>query len=185
MNRIEQTYLIAAPLEEVWRALTDPEVIATWSGASASYTAEPNMEYSLWDGSIGGRILEVEPNKRLKKTWKPDNWQRDDSVVTFLLTPVAGGTRVDLLHENVEESDFEGTREGWDLYYLGAIKRMYEQAGADSGRMPKKATPRAKPTAKKTAPKKKNVAKKQVAVKAKKATPKKKVAKKKSSKQAK
>lgn len=126
MNRIEQSYLIAAPLEEVWSALTDPTVIKEWSGATATYAAQPDMEYSLWDGSIAGRILEVEPKKRLYKTWKPDTWTRDDSVVTFFLTPVKGGTRVDLVHENVQESDFEGTSEGWNQYYLGAIQRMFE-----------------------------------------------------------
>lgn len=127
MNRIEQSYLIAAPLEEVWSALTDPTVIKEWSGATATYAAQPDMEYSLWDGSIAGRILEVEPKKRLYKTWKPDTWTRDDSVVTFFLTPVKGGTRVDLVHENVQESDFEGTSEGWNQYYLGAIQRMFER----------------------------------------------------------
>ena len=93
MDRIEQSYLIAAPLEDVWAALTDPALIEKWSGANAKYVAQPNVEYSLWDGSIGGRILEVEHHKRLYKTWKPDNWARTDSVVTFLLSPARGGTR--------------------------------------------------------------------------------------------
>jgi uncharacterized protein YndB with AHSA1/START domain len=136
MDRIEQSYLIAAPLEDVWAALTDPALIEKWSGANAKYVAQPNVEYSLWDGSIGGRILEVEPHKRLYKTWKPDNWTRTDSVVTFLLSPARGGTRVDLVHENVEESDFEGTSEGWNVYYLGAIQRMFERKKPSSS--PKK-----------------------------------------------
>ena len=136
MDRIEQTYLIAAPLEDVWTALTDPALIKKWSGANAKYVAQPNVEYSLWDGSIAGTILEVEPHKRLHKTWKPENWTRTDSVVTFLLSPARGGTRIDLVHENVEESDFEGTSEGWNVYYLGAIQRMLERRKSSSS--PKK-----------------------------------------------
>ncbi|MBI5653836.1 MAG: SRPBCC domain-containing protein [Chloroflexi bacterium] len=126
MNTIKQTYEIAATPAQVWRALTDPKVIRKWSDADAIFPLEPGAAYSLWDGTIGGQIVEVVPRKKLAQTWKPENWTRDDSVVTFTLTPVSKGTRVDLLHENVEEWDFEGTREGWDAYYLGAIKRMLE-----------------------------------------------------------
>jgi uncharacterized protein YndB with AHSA1/START domain len=126
MNTIKQTYLINAAPKLVWQALTDPEIIEEWSGADAEFVPEPKTEYSLWDGSICGVIISVTPNKKLVQTWKPDNWTVDDSVVTFTLIPDGAGTRVDMVHENVEEFDFEGTEEGWDLYYLGAIKRMLE-----------------------------------------------------------
>ena len=126
MNTIKQTYEIAATPAQVWRALTNPKVIRKWSDADADFPLEPGAMYSLWDGSIGGKIVEVVPRKKLAQTWKPENWTIEDSVVTFTLTPVAKGTRVDLLHENVEEWDFEGTSAGWDAYYLGAIKRMLE-----------------------------------------------------------
>jgi uncharacterized protein YndB with AHSA1/START domain len=126
MNTISQTYEIAATPARVWRALTDPKMIRQWSDADADFSLEPGALYSLWDGSIGGEIVAVVPRKKLVQTWKPDNWTIENSVVTFTLTPIAQGTRVDLVHENVEDWDFEGTSAGWDEYYLGAIKRMLE-----------------------------------------------------------
>ena len=54
MNKIEQTYDIAATLAEVWRALTDPKIIEEWSGADAVFPLQAGADYSLWDGSIGG-----------------------------------------------------------------------------------------------------------------------------------
>ncbi len=143
MDRIEQTYIIAGTPEEVWEALTNPELIPQWSGAPATYTPEPEAEYSLWGGDIGGRVVQVEPGQRLVQTWQPTSWQRDDSVVTFLLTPTDEGTRVDLVHDNVEESDYAGTTEGWDIYYLGPIKKMIE------GRAPQQPTPKKRAPAKK------------------------------------
>lgn len=127
MKNIRQSYLIAALPAEVWRALTDPKMIQVWSGADAVFEPTVGAAYELWDGSFCGKIVEVVPNQKLVQTWQPDYWERDDSVVTFTLTPVGGKTRVDLLHENVEAFDYEGTREGWDLYYLGAIKQMLEE----------------------------------------------------------
>jgi uncharacterized protein YndB with AHSA1/START domain len=125
MDTIKQTYLINASPAEVWRALTDPEVIEAWSDADAEFEPVVGAEYTLWDGSICGEIVEVVPRQKLVQTWQPDSWERDDSVVTFTLTPVGKKTRVDLLHENVGDSDYEGTNEGWDVYYLGAIKRLF------------------------------------------------------------
>jgi uncharacterized protein YndB with AHSA1/START domain len=139
MNRIEQTYLIAASPDKVWRALTDPTVIEVWSDADAEFEPVVGAEYGLWDGSIVGEIVEVAPRKKLAQTWQPDSWERADSVVTFTLKAVGEKTRVDLLHENVEEWDYEGTRVGWDIYYLGAIKRMLEKKSAKKVRSAKAA----------------------------------------------
>jgi len=125
VDTIKQTYMINASPAEVWRALTDPEVIELWSDADAEFEPVVGAEYALWDGSICGEIVEVVPRQKLVQTWQPDNWERDDSIVTFTLTPVGKKTRVDLLHENVEDSDYAGTSEGWDVYYLGAIKRLF------------------------------------------------------------
>ncbi len=169
MNTIKQTYVIAATPEEVWRALTDPAIIREWSGAAAHYPLEVGAPYSLWDGDIVGEIVEIAPGERLIQTWKPTDWTRQDSVVRFTLVPEEGTTLVDLVHENVEESDYEGTTEGWDIYYLGAIKRMLEEHKAKPqaramarrpvksakvkavGKSAAKNKTRAKPTAKKRA----------------------------------
>ena len=151
MDTIKQTYLINASPAEVWRALTDPEVIEAWSNADAEFEPVVGAEYALWDGSICGEIVEVTPRKKLVQTWQPDNWERTDSVVTFKLTPVGKKTRVDLLHENVEAFDYAETCEGWDLYYLGAIKRMFDAKGAKKT----KAAKGKKAAKKKTAPRKK------------------------------
>jgi len=162
MDTIKQTYLINASPAEVWRALTDPEVIEVWSDADAEFEPRVGAEYALWDGSICGEIVEVVPRQKLVQTWQPDNWERDDSVVTFALTRVGKKTRVDLLHENVEDSDYDGTNEGWNLYYLGAIKRMLNAKPAKKVRNTK--TAKKKKAAKgKTAAKKRVAARKKLA----------------------
>lgn len=160
MKLIRQTYVIAAPADQVWQALTDPSIISQWSGAKADYPAETGAPYSLWDGTIRGEILELVPLERLVQTWKPEGWTTEDSVVRFTLVPEDDMTRVDLVHENVEESDYEGTDEGWDIYYLGAIKRMLESQQS-ALKVKQKAAPKKKSAARKTATtKKKSTAKK-------------------------
>ncbi len=142
MNSIRQVYIIAAPPEDVWRALTDPKEIREWSGASALFPLEVGARYALWNGEITGRILEFVPARRLVQTWKPHDWTVENSIVSFTLTPHgSSGTQVDLYHENVEGREYAGTNEGWDIYYLGAIKKMLE------GRPQKRSAPAKKQVA--------------------------------------
>jgi uncharacterized protein YndB with AHSA1/START domain len=177
MNRIEQTYVIEASPEQVWEALTNPDLISQWSGSPAVFAAEPGSEYSIWDGQIGGSIVEVIPGERLVQTWKPTDWTVEDSVVTFTLSPSDSGTRVDLVHENVQDWDYDGTNEGWDIYYLGVIKKMLEEGGpakkaAPARRAPakkraasKRASAGKKTSSKKSASKKKVASKKRASTK--------------------
>ena len=155
MNRnIEQTYDIKASREDVWRALTDPKEIAEWSGANAYFIPQEGAMYTLWNGDITGKVLKVQPPALLSQTWQPKEWTRTDSVVTFMLGASKDGTKVVLLHENVEDADYDGTNEGWNAYYLGAIKKMLEtRKGAKitkGGKSAKKAAmKKSKPKAKK------------------------------------
>lgn len=126
MLRIEQTYRIKASPEGVWAALTEPALQAKWSGQPAKYDARVGGAYTLFDDYVSGQVVECDPPKRLSQTWKPDDWTIADSVVTFTLTRVRGGTQLDLVHENVQPEDYDGTSKGWDDFYIGAIKSMLE-----------------------------------------------------------
>ncbi len=126
MPTIEQTYVIRGLPGDVWDALINPERIQVWSGKPAEFRPEPGAEYWLWDGDIRGKVLEAETNKRLVQTWKPRNWDIENSIVIFELTPTEEGTQVNLTHENVQDWDYDDTAEGWDTFYIGAIKKMID-----------------------------------------------------------
>ena len=126
MLRIEQTYTIKASPERVWAALTDAGLMAKWTGTQARFEARAGGTYTLWDDYVSGEIVTYEPPKKLVQTWQPNNWAIQDSTVTFTLSKVRGGTRVELLHQNVQPEDFNGTANGWDEFYIGAIKAMLE-----------------------------------------------------------
>ncbi len=124
--RIEQTYQIKASPERVWAALTEPTLQMKWTGASAQYDARVGGKYKLWDDYVSGEIVECVPPTKLAQTWKPSDWTIEDSLVTFTLKKTRGGTRLDLVHENVQPEDYDGTSDGWKNFYVGAIKKMLE-----------------------------------------------------------
>lgn len=110
------------PPEKVWRALTDPVLLAEWllpavdleleAGAMFTFQAPPQPG---WDGSVSCRFLEIEAHRKLSYTWVVGDI---DTVVTFTLTPTASGTRLSLVQSGFkpdQKRNFAGARYGWKM----------------------------------------------------------------------
>jgi uncharacterized protein YndB with AHSA1/START domain len=108
--------------EKVWRALTDPGLLAEWllpvveleldPGAAFTFTAPPQPG---WDGIVNCRFLEIEVRRKLSYTWVVGDI---DTVVTFTLTPTASGTRLSLVQSGFtpdQKKNFGGARYGWKM----------------------------------------------------------------------
>ena len=122
------------PPEKIWRALTTSALVADWlmpndlapePGRRFQFRAQPMPQ---WDGVVDGEVLVVEPPVRLAYRWDagadPTHGLR--TVVTFTLTPVAGGTRVRMEQAGFrpgQENNLKGARFGWERM-LGALERV-------------------------------------------------------------
>jgi uncharacterized protein YndB with AHSA1/START domain len=108
--------------EKVWRALTDPVLLAEWllpvvglrleRGAGFTFTAQPQPG---WDGIVNCRVLEIEAHGKLSWKWVVGDI---DTVVTFTLTPTATGTRLALVQSGFkpdQKRNFAGARYGWKM----------------------------------------------------------------------
>ena len=110
--------------EKVWRALTDPALLAEWllpvvgqdlalePGAAFTFKTQP---YPGWDGTVNCRIVEVEPRRKLSYTWTVPFL---DTVVTFTLEPTERGTRLSLVQSGFkpdQKQNFGGARYGWTM----------------------------------------------------------------------
>ena len=58
MKDFKKYYILSAPPEEVFAALTNAATIQLWSGDPAVMSTEPGSEFSLWEGNISGKNLE-------------------------------------------------------------------------------------------------------------------------------
>lgn len=125
MKTLKQTYIIGAPIEKVWEALVDPKVIDDWGGGPAKMSPEEGFEFEVWGGDIWGKNLKVVPGKQLVQEWTAGQWDKP-SKVTFKLSEQGGKTKVDLLHEDVPDSEVDEIDDGWERYYLGPLKGFLE-----------------------------------------------------------
>jgi len=127
MAQIKKSYLIDAPIQNVWHALTAPEAIEAWGAGPVDMEAQRGHRFSMWGGDIYGTVVDVEPPHRLVEEWFGGPWDVP-SMAVFTLAEEGGGTRLDLEHDGVPDDEAEEFSAGWDEYYLGAMKRLLEGA---------------------------------------------------------
>jgi len=116
---------VNAELEDAFAAFTNPFTIELWSGYPAVMSTEPGSEFSLWEGDITGRVLEVEEENKIVQEWYFGE-QEQASIATLKFFTQGSKVQIDLLHTNIPEEAYEDIVEGWDEYYLGAIKTFLE-----------------------------------------------------------
>jgi uncharacterized protein YndB with AHSA1/START domain len=108
--------------EKVWRALTDPALLAEWLLPVVDLKLEPGAAFTLkappqpgWDGIVKGRFLEIEAHRKLSYAWSVPGI---DTVVTFTLTPTASGTRLSVVQSGFKPSqkqEIGGARYAWKM----------------------------------------------------------------------
>ena len=108
--------------KKVWRALTDPALLAEWLLPVVGLKLEPGAAFTFkappqpgWDGQVNCRLVAIEPQQTLTYRWVVGDI---DTVVTFTLTPTARGTRLSLVQSGfkpTQKKNFNGARYGWKL----------------------------------------------------------------------
>ena len=125
MPDFKKYYRLPATPEEVYTSLTNPLTIELWTGETAEMSTEPGSEFSMWEGSIVGKNLEFEENKKIVQQWYFDG-QPEDSIVTIKLHPDKDGTSVELKHTNLPAEEYNDLVEGWNNSYFGALAEFFE-----------------------------------------------------------
>jgi uncharacterized protein YndB with AHSA1/START domain len=116
---------IKASPAKVWAAITRPDQMIQWWGPDAGPTLRADVDvrpggrfsvvFRLLNGdehNPTGIYREVVPERKLVFTW--DLPGERESLVTFLLKPIDGGTELTLLHEHLpNEAERESHEQGW------------------------------------------------------------------------
>ena len=135
--------------ETIWRTLTSGDLMSRWIGMAPSnfepvagnrftYRTTPAGE---WDGTIRCEVLEVVPHERFAYSWKGGHDANEgygsplDTVVTFTLAKVAGGTRLRLVHSGFvlprNDTAYQSMSGGWTKVVPRIAALSGEQTAAE------------------------------------------------------
>jgi|SRR5690606_14582282 len=126
MKDFKKYYIISAPPEDVYRALTTEITIRLWTGDEVQIDPREGGEFSMWDGAITGKFIELDPDKKIVQQWYFGE-QEDDSIVTIKLHEDKKGTSLELRHTNIPDEDFNDITEGWNDTYMASLIEFYEE----------------------------------------------------------
>lgn len=136
-DQVEREILIEAPVDVVWRIVTEPDQIVQWFSDEAEFDLRPGGEGHL---SFKGRnrfaiqVEAVEPPRRFAFRWaNAHDWrprERSSMLVEFTLQQEADKTRLRVVESGfakVDWSDDETAKyaedhgNGWS-FYLGRLR---------------------------------------------------------------
>ncbi len=134
---VERTY--NAPIEKVWKAITDKDQMKEWYFELSEFKAEKGFKFSFTGGDENVQyvhnceVIEVDPPNRLSHTWTYAK-NTGHSIVTWeLFKEGEKKTRVKLTHEglqsfsngdpNFEVASFTG---GWNSILGESLKNYVE-----------------------------------------------------------
>jgi len=126
MKNYKSYYIIPTIPSDVYAAITNPLTIQLWTGESAEMSTEPGSEFSLWEGSISGKNMEFEQDKKVVQLWYFGE-QEAASIVTIKLHSHKHGTSAELNHINIPDEAFDDIVEGWNEAYFGALEDFFRE----------------------------------------------------------
>jgi uncharacterized protein YndB with AHSA1/START domain len=122
---IEQSIVVAADRERVWRAITQPQHFSKWFGGDIQFArlvVGEAMSFAAGGESGPGRIAAVEPPERFAYYWTAEPGNPTETLVTFRLDSVPEGTLItvteeefEALPDEVRRKRFDMNNEGWSI----------------------------------------------------------------------
>jgi uncharacterized protein YndB with AHSA1/START domain len=115
-DRIEKTIDLRAPIERVWRALTDHDEFGAWfrvkleapfapGEISRGHITYPGHEHLVWEAVV----VRMESPRLFSFTWHPyavdpdvDYSQEPPTLVEFRLAPTGEGTRLTIIESGFD-----------------------------------------------------------------------------------
>jgi uncharacterized protein YndB with AHSA1/START domain len=119
-DHVEQTFVVAVPVERAWQAFTDATECAKWQAPEYEIDPRPGgkLRWTIppWD-AVHGEVLEVEPGRRLVTT-EGEGVLDGTTRVTVTFESVTAGTRITVVQSGFGtgaawDDQLEGHRHGW------------------------------------------------------------------------
>ena len=98
-----------------------------FSEMSATIDSSVGGTFSLFDGHIIGRILELVPNQRIVEAWRVVDWPAGVySIAKFELEPQSAGTHLIFDHIGFPEGLKDHLTIGWQQHYWDALSKYFQ-----------------------------------------------------------
>lgn len=129
--------IVKAPLEKVWDALVNPEIIKQYFFGSSQQTDWEIGSSIVWTGEYEGtkyidkgKVLEFKPNEKLSYSYLSSWADLDDKaenylLVTYQVEASGNDTELTITQSNYDEEKARHSAENWSIVIDG-LKKIVE-----------------------------------------------------------
>ena len=110
----------------------DPAAHGEFTGHPVTIGEESGAVFRAFDGQLSGTMLVVVRPRLIVQSWRSTKFAEGDPDSTLILcfSPEASDKqsgRIDLVHLDVPEHDYQGVTAGWQTYYWNPWRAHLEQ----------------------------------------------------------
>jgi activator of HSP90 ATPase len=122
---IKQSIVLPASAETLYAMYLDPARHAEITGAPVIISPESGSPFRAFGGRLSGTMLSVIPPRLVVQSWRSVHFNQDDPDSTLILAfdPEGNNGRIDLVHIDVPEHDYQGVTQGWQTHYWEPWRR--------------------------------------------------------------
>jgi len=118
---IFKTVVLPSPAAALYEMYMDPTIHGEFTGAPAKISEDPGSHFEAFGGLLKGFTLQVIKPRLIVQSWRSVNFDKSDPDSTLIITftnEEEDAGRIDLLHLDVPESDYQGVEGGWESRYF-------------------------------------------------------------------
>ena len=124
---IDQSVTFNASAHEIYEMLMDPQKHSEFTGAPAEISREIGGEFSIIDGGLSGKTLDLIADKKIVQAWRAADWPEGHySTAIFLIEESDGQTKLSFVQAGVPSDMFDSINDGWRTYYWEPIAKALE-----------------------------------------------------------
>ena len=125
-NVIRQSVLLPASAEDLFEMYLNPSIHESITGSAVEIGDRKRSAFKAFDGALSGMVLEVIRPTLIIQSWRSINFLAEDADSTLILSFTAEGEhgRIDLVHLDVPDQDYDGVNEGWEKYYWAPWRKF-------------------------------------------------------------
>ncbi len=119
---IQQSVVLPAVAESLFEMYLDPAAHAAITGFPVAIGAQAGARFGAFNDQLSGAILTVVRPRLIVQSWRSTKFHAEDpdSTLVLLFTPepeIPAHGRIDLVHVDVPEHDYQDVIKGWQDYY--------------------------------------------------------------------
>lgn len=128
MDKFELTYHVSAAPSQVYETWMSSTGHAEMIDDQAEIKDEVGATFSMWDGYITGKNLELDANERIVQSWRTTEFPADseDSNLVIILLEQGSGTRIKMIHSNIPKGQGVNYKSGWKDHYFTRMDQIFK-----------------------------------------------------------